>query len=139
MTVTRNPSLSLTGCLAVLALASATHAQAAPAAPLATAPPAAAPEGTTVYDQAYFANSGVQNAEDMLRRLPSVGPLLDAAGAFQQQRGLGEGGDQILVDGKRIAAKGQLLVTLRRISPNSIQRIELIRGTSDKIRSPRKA
>ena len=137
MTVARKPYTSLSGCLAVLALASATQAHAANAvAPLPVSAAAQPETGTVIYDQAFFANSGVQNAEDMLRRLPGVQPLLDAsqAGATTQSRGLGDGGDQILIDGKRLSDKGQLLVYLRRIAPATIDHIELIRGTSDKIK-----
>jgi outer membrane receptor for ferrienterochelin and colicins len=92
-------------------------------------------DGTQSYDSAYFAQSNVQNAEDMLRRLPGVPAILDAAGQVgtQQARGLGSGGDQILIDGKRLASKNQILPTLRRITASSVARIELIRGTSSKV------
>jgi outer membrane receptor for ferrienterochelin and colicins len=92
-------------------------------------------DGTQTYDSAFFAQSNVQNAEDMLRRLPGVPAILDAAGQVgtQQARGLGSGGDQILIDGKRLASKNQILPTLRRITATSVARIELIRGTSSKI------
>ncbi len=92
-----------------------------------SAPPA---EGKQSYDQAYFAPYRVQNAEDMLRRVPGVAAIVDAASPTTQTRGFGSGGDQILLGGKRMAAKGQILQTLRRIPAANVERIELIRGTS---------
>lgn len=103
------------------------------------ATPALAQEGNgedgslQTYDQVFFAEYNVQTAEDMLRRLPGVSAILDEAGALTQERGLGSGGDQILIDGKRLAAKNQLIATLRRIPASIIERVELIRGTSGEI------
>lgn len=88
--------------------------------------------GTEVFDQAYFARYSLQTAEDMLRRLPAAQPILDAA-TQNQARGLGSGGDQILIGGKRMAQKGQILASLRRIPATTVERIELIRGTSSDI------
>ena len=105
------------------------------AAPPATVPNAATgqPTGTQVYDQAFFARYNLNTAEDMLRRLPEVSSILDSAGTTNQARGLGSGGDQILIGGKRVASKSQLAATLRRIPAANIQRIELIRGTSGEL------
>ena len=95
---------------------------------------ASAGVGNQIYDQAFFAQYNLTNAEDMLRRLPGVAPVLDGAGSTNQARGLGSGGDQILIGGKRLAAKGQILQTLRRIPAANVLRVELIRGTSGEIK-----
>ena len=102
------------------------------AAPRADTPPTG--EATTqVYDQAFFAQYNLNTAEDMLRRLPGVTAILDAASQVGQQRGLGSGGDQILIGGRRMAAKNQIVAALRRIPARSVERVELIRGTSSGI------
>ena len=94
------------------------------------APPEAADSGTTVYDQAFFAKYDVTTAEDILRRIPGVAAILDGVATQQQERGFGSGGDQILIDGKRMAGKNQILATLRRLQVENIASIQLIRGTS---------
>ncbi len=105
----------------------------APATALPATPRGASDTNTQLYDQGFFAQYNLTNAEDMLRRLPGVSPILDGAGGTNQARGLGSGGDQILIGGKRLAAKGQILQTLRRIPAANVQRVELIRGTSGEI------
>ncbi len=98
--------------------------------PDATALAGAPDSGTQVYDQAFFAQYSPNTAEDILRRLPGVPAILDEAGQTGQGRGLGSGGDQILIGGRRMAAKNQIVNALRRLPASSIQRVELIRGTS---------
>ncbi len=80
-----------------------------------------------VFDRAYFEKYDVVNAEDMLIRVPGAQPVLDTLGGGQD-RGFGSSGDQVLLNGKRFAGKGQVLGALRRIQSAKVQRIELIRG-----------
>jgi hypothetical protein len=90
---------------------------------------------TIVYDQAFFAQYELSNAEDMLRRIPGVAAVLDAAPAANQ-RGLGAGAEQILIDGKRMASKSDsAAATLRRIPAGNVQRVELMRGESREVKS----
>ncbi len=106
--------------------------------PQPTALTGAPDAGTQIYDAAYFAQFNLTNAEDMLRRIPGVSSILDAAsgGAQGQGRGLGQSGEQILIGGKRMAAKSQgVAATLRRISAGNVERVELIRGTSGEVAS----
>ncbi len=93
--------------------------------------PAAAAPGNQVYDQTFFAQYNLTNAEDMLRRIPGVSSLLDATGQLNQARGLGAAGDQIMIGGKRMASKStDVTATLRRIPASTVQRVELLRGTT---------
>lgn len=87
---------------------------------------------TQVYDRAYFERYDTVTAEDMVRRVPGTGPILDALNSNQQQqqRGFGSAGDQILLNGKRFAGKNQILSALKRIQSANVLRIELIRGNS---------
>ena len=107
--------------------------------PRPTTPLTGTPDsGTQVYDATFFAQFSLTNAEDMLRRIPGVSALLDGAGGIGQGqgRGLGQGGEQILIDGKRMAAKSQgVNATLRRIPGANVERVELIRATSGEVAS----
>jgi len=99
-----------------------------------TVEPDAAASGRIVYDQAYFAEYQVQNAQDMLRRVPGVDAILSDLGENSQERGFGSGGDQILLNGRRFPGKSNdLSKTLARLRAHSIARIELIRGASSDI------
>ena len=82
---------------------------------------------TQVFDRAYFEKYDVVNAEDMLIRVPGAQAILDSLGGGQD-RGFGSGGDQVLLNGKRFAGKGQVLNALKCIQSAKVQRIELIRG-----------
>ena len=107
-------------------------------AALAAQEPVTAPaEATTqVYDLAYFSQYDLSNAEDMLRRIPGVAALLDSSGGPNQARGLGAGTEQILIDGKRLTSKStSAAASLRRIAASSVARVELIRGSTDEVRS----
>jgi hypothetical protein len=121
----------LAACLAL-----SLYAQAARAAETVPEPVAAPAEATTqVYDQAYFSQYDLSNAEDMLRRIPGVAAVLDSSGT-SQARGLGAGSEQILIDGKRLASKSNsAAATLRRIPASSVARVELIRGSTDEVQS----
>jgi outer membrane receptor for ferrienterochelin and colicins len=95
------------------------------------APPGPSEDSSsTTYDQTFFAKYDVTTAEDILRRIPGAAAILDAVATQQQERGFGSGGDQVLIDGKRMAGKNQILATLRRLQVEKIASIQLIRGTS---------
>jgi len=88
-------------------------------------------ETTVIYDRGYFQRYDVTTAEDMLRRIPGVMVILEDSEDNQQDRGLGSGGEQILINGKRIAAKAnQISTSLQRIQASSVQCVQLIRGTA---------
>ncbi len=92
------------------------------------------------YDQAYFENLSAVTLLDMLMAVPGVPDILNkneqqarraqfAGGGGQ--RGFGSGGDQILMDGKRLAGKANNINdTLSRISASQVEKIELIRGAA---------
>jgi outer membrane receptor for ferrienterochelin and colicins len=88
------------------------------------------------YPSSYFAEWAPVTAQDMINRIPGVssggGGGGGGYGGGRGGRGLGAGGgDQILIDGKRMAGKGnQSRDQLGRISAGQVDYIELIRGTS---------
>lgn len=89
---------------------------------------------TAVYSAAWFARYEVLTATDMLRRIPGARAVLDAAGDTESERGFGSGGDQILINGRRIAGKSnEIVAVLGRIQASLVERIELIRGISPDI------
>ncbi len=115
--------------LIALATAAPALAQTAPA----PAPVAAIANNTQVYDQAYFANLGVSNAEEMLRRIPGAEAILNTD-SNAQDRGFGGGGAQVLLNGRRFPGKqNDIMATLRRIPATSVARVELISGASSEI------
>lgn len=87
---------------------------------------------TTIrYPASYFQGWTPTTAKDMLDRLPGM----SSGGNFGGRgggRGLGGGsGEQILIDGKRMAGKdNDSSSTLSRISASQVDYIEIIRGTS---------
>ena len=87
------------------------------------------------YPSSYFTEWTPTTAQDMINRIPGVSAGGGGGGGFGGGgggRGLGAGGgDQILIDGKRMAGKGnQSRDQLGRISASQVDYIELIRGTS---------
>jgi outer membrane receptor protein involved in Fe transport len=91
----------------------------------AIAQPAAATDDTLVYLAAFFAEAQPANAYDMILRLP--GFQFDEGDA--DVRGLAGSAGNVLVDGRRPAAKQDRLdAILKRIPAASVLRIELIRG-----------
>ncbi len=93
-----------------------------------------------IYDKAYFETFSPVTLLDMLQAVPGVPEILNAneqrARQAQRtggggQRGFGSGGDQILMDGKRLAGKANNINdTLSRVSAVQVGHIELIRGAS---------
>ncbi|MEX2496248.1 MAG: TonB-dependent receptor [Woeseia sp.] len=87
-----------------------------------------------VYPAAHFARYEVLTATDMVRRVPGAGAILNAAEEEDVQRGFGDSGDQILINGRRIAGKSnEITAVLGRIQASRVDRVELIRGISPDI------
>ena len=122
--------------LAVPALAQTTPNQSptpdsAAQAPVPTGPVQSAPEvdaaqqGVLIFEPAFFADSRPDTALDMIARLPGFG--LDTGDTGQ--RGFAGAAGNVLIDGDRPSSKSDSLdQVLRRISADSVERIELIRG-----------
>jgi len=95
-------------------------------------------ESTVTYPASFFAQYEPFSVNDMLNRIPGINLALgggDTGGPGSSQgsdrRGLGAGGDQILINGRRIAGKeNEGNSQLSRIPANQVQYIEIIRGTS---------
>jgi hypothetical protein len=90
------------------------------------------------YEKVYFANYNAVTLLDMLQIIPGVNDILNrnqnqggGGASGQGSRGFGSGGDQILINGKRLAGKSNSVDdTLGRISADQVKKIELIRGTT---------
>jgi len=90
-------------------------------------------DSTVVYPSSYFEQWAPVTAQDMINRIPGVGSATGGNfGSRAGGRGLGGGGgNQILIDGKRVAGKdNEANSQLQRIPANKVSHIELIRGTS---------
>lgn len=88
---------------------------------------------TVTYGKDYFNGFQPVTLQDMLRSVPGTAALLataDESMGGRRVRGMGSSGDQILIDGKRLAGKANSLgLQLKRIQATSVSHIELIRGT----------
>ncbi|MBT6330178.1 MAG: TonB-dependent receptor plug domain-containing protein, partial [Kordiimonadaceae bacterium] len=83
------------------------------------------------YEPAYFEKFSPVTLLDMLQRIPGVPEILNKNRRGRNQRGFGNSGDQILIDGRRLAGKSNNINdALSRISANQIAKIDLIRGAS---------
>ena len=98
--------------------------------------PSTADDATVTYPAEYFAQYQPFSVDDMLARIPGIN-LAQGGGRSQGGpgsgggRGLGAGGDQVLINGRRIAGKGnEGNQQLSRIPASEVQYIEIIRGTS---------
>jgi outer membrane receptor for ferrienterochelin and colicins len=104
------------------------------AAPVSLAQNAEGTEDSTVtYPATYFQQWAPVTAQDMINRIPGVGSATGSNfGRSSGGRGLGGGGgNQILIDGKRVAGKSnEASSQLARIPADKVSHIELIRGTS---------
>ena len=89
---------------------------------------------TVIYDAAYFAQYEPITALDMLRWVPGAGEFTRdrmGGGGGGQDRGFGSGGDQLLINGKRLSGKSNdVSSAIQRIQASSVDRIEVIRGTA---------
>ena len=119
----------LLGLLSVAALFSAHGTQAI----------AQSPEGqplddsTVTFDADFFAKFQPVSVNDMIDRIPGIGLALSRGGGGSR-RGLGGGGNEILVNGQRITGKSNgSRDQLRRIAADQVDYIEIIRGISEDI------
>ena len=89
---------------------------------------------TAVYPAADFGRYDVLTATDILRRIPGANAVLNMAETTEAERGFGSSGDQILINGRRIAGKSnEIMAVLGRIQASLVDRVELIRGISPDI------
>ena len=98
--------------------------------------PVTSDDSTVTYPAEYFAQFQPYSVNDMLARIPGIN-LAQGGGRSQGGpgagggRGLGAGGDQVLINGRRIAGKSnEGNSQLSRIAATEVQYIEIIRGTS---------
>jgi len=95
---------------------------------------------TVTYPASYFTQYAPYSVNDMLSRIPGIA-VAQGGGPGPQggpgssdgsdRRGLGSGGDQILINGRRLAGKeNEGNQQLSRIPANQVDYIEIIRGTS---------
>lgn len=91
------------------------------------------------YEKEYFANYNAVTLLDMLQIIPGANDILNRnqnqgngnSANARGGRGFGSGGDQILINGKRLAGKTNSIDdTLGRISADQVVKIELIRGAT---------
>lgn len=109
-------------------------AQTAPAP--ATADPAAVPAPQEkligkkgVFTPADFARFAPKTAYDMLAQVPSF--TIRSPSQSEQERGLGQASENVLINGERIANKtGGAVDELRRIAASNVERIEIVDASS---------
>ncbi|MDP6654359.1 MAG: TonB-dependent receptor plug domain-containing protein, partial [Gammaproteobacteria bacterium] len=98
-------------------------------------------DATVTYPAIYFAEFGPYSVSDMLDRIPGINVARSGgqggggggpgSSRGSNRRGLGAGGDQVLINGRRIAGKeNEGNNQLSRISASEVDYIEIIRGTS---------
>ncbi len=92
------------------------------------------------YEKDFFIKYEPVTLLDILQRVPGVQEILNmnrqqrrGGGASSRgARGFGSGGDQILINGKRLAGKANSIDdTLGRISSDQVEKIDLIRGAAN--------
>lgn len=121
--------LAMTLAATALILASAASAQ---------EPTASDSESTVTYPAEFFAPYEPNSVNDMLNRIPGISSVMSSghgggpgSSGGANRRGLGAGGDQILINGRRMAGKeNEGTSQLSRIPASQVQYIEIIRGTS---------
>ena len=91
----------------------------------ANAQSADAVSNARTYNAAYFETYAPQTALDMVRRIPGF-----EINIADEKRGLGQGGANILINGKRLTGKTDPEQQLARISASSVTNIEVIDGAS---------
>jgi outer membrane receptor for ferrienterochelin and colicins len=127
MTVLRS-TRALLLCGAALAGGSPALAQtAATTDPAAVPPPVAATAaGKQIYTPADFARFAPKTAYDMLAQVPGF-----SIRSADQERGLGQASENVLINGQRIANKsGGALDELQRVPADSVERIEILDAAS---------
>lgn len=99
-------------------------------------------DSTITYPAEFFAQYTPFSVNDMLDRIPGINLARQSgngsnngdpgSSSGSNRRGLGLGGDQILINGRRITGKeNEGASQLSRIPANQVQYIEIIRGTSN--------
>ena len=84
-------------------------------------------QAVVVYGDSYFKDFSVLTADEMIRLIPGTNGVMSNNGGGG--RGFGAGGQQILIDGKRVSGKSNgVMQTLSRITTAQVAHIELIRG-----------
>ncbi|MDJ0941283.1 MAG: TonB-dependent receptor [Woeseiaceae bacterium] len=115
-----------------LLLAGASFAQSP--APTAAGVSVSEDGATVTYDATFFIQYEPLTALDMLRWIPGTGDIVPeggGGGGGNQARGFGSGGDQVLINGKRLSGKSiDISAAVQRIQARSVDRIEVIRGTT---------
>jgi outer membrane receptor for ferrienterochelin and colicins len=101
--------------------------------------PSTSDDSTVTYPASFFSQYEPYSVNDMLVRIPGITVAQGGGGPSggpgssggSNRRGLGAGGDQVLINGRRIAGKeNEGNSQLSRISASQVQYIEIIRGTS---------
>jgi outer membrane cobalamin receptor len=103
--------------------------------------PTTGDNATVTYPAAYFSQFEPYSVNDMLDRIPGIsaarggggggGPGGPGSSGGSDRRGLGSGGDQVLINGRRLAGKeNEGNSQLSRIPASQVDYIEIIRGTS---------
>lgn len=97
-------------------------------------------QSTVRYERDFFVKYEPITLLDMLQRVPGVQAIIDksrqgqgggTSGGGKSERGFGSGGDQILINSKRLSGKANNISdTLARISAATVERVEIIRGAS---------
>jgi len=90
-------------------------------------------DSSLVYGREYFEQYRPITALDMLRWIPGVADIVpqDGSSSGSDQRGFGSGGDQVLLNGKRLSGKSNdIAAALARIQAQEVERVEVIRGTA---------
>ncbi|GJM27206.1 MAG: TonB-dependent receptor [Phycisphaerae bacterium] len=86
------------------------------------------------YEASFFEPYQTVNAADMLRWVPGGSAVLpdnQRRGNQPEKRGFGSGGDQVLINGKRISGKSNdISSAMQRIQASLVSHIEVIRGTT---------
>src|SRR5206468_8468709 len=79
-----------------------------------------------IYTPADFARFAPKTAYDMLAQVPSF-----SIRSADQERGLGQASENVLINGQRIAAKsGGAIDQLKRASASAVERIEIVQAAS---------
>lgn len=90
-------------------------------------------DSTVVFEAEFFDQFQPVSVNDMIDRIPGIGLALGRGGGGGR-RGIGGGGNEILINGQRITGKSNdSRDQLRRIAADQVQYIEIIRGTSEEI------
>jgi hypothetical protein len=90
-------------------------------------------DSTVVFEADFFDQFQPVSVNDMIDRIPGIGLALGRGGGGGR-RGIGGGGNEILINGQRITGKSNdSRDQLRRIAADQVQYIEIIRGTSEEI------